>query len=291
MDNITLNDNQLHDDIDEINNLVSTNTTGPNPEDSSTNSKNSSDDSDNESDSDIEQIDPELLKKMQEYQEKEEKENKEQNIIENLIKEPLNIKSHKSIDEIKNVVNFLKKYENIDLDNIVDDIIKNKKNCNLKSILEHLFEYKRIYDNEINIYEEKIKKCNIEISDIKDENKTNIKETEELHDRIETYWTPRVSNLRNKAVEKNQYLNVLYAILFFSNMNTYIFGHFGWTKYTYIFKKAILIIYNVFFGIIKNIIYAVYMLFNNLYTLSLISFGTSIFIYLIKKYNSSIKNI
>ena len=159
MDNITLNDNQLHDDIDEINNLVSTNTTGPNPEDSSTNSKNSSDDSDNESDSDIEQIDPELLKKMQEYQEKEEKENKEQNIIENLIKEPLNIKSHKSIDEIKNessiltkleliklgqtyatenkekelfeekkikVVNFLKKYENIDLDNIVVDIIKNK---------------------------------------------------------------------------------------------------------------------------------------------------------------------
>ena len=118
-----------------------------------------------------------------------------------------------------------------------------------------------------------------------------IKETEELHDRIETYWTPRVSNLRNKAVEKNQYINVLYAILFFSNMNTYIFGHFGMTKYTYIFKKAILIIYNVFFGIIKNIIYAVYMLFNNLYTLSLISLGTSIFIYLIKKYNTSIKNI
>lgn len=321
MDNITLNDNQLHDDIDEINNLVSTNTTGPNPEDSSTNSKNSSDDSDNESDSDIEQIDPELLKKMQEYQEKEKK---EQNIIENLIKEPLNIKSHKSIDEIKNessiltkleliklgqtfatenkekelfeekkikVVNFLKKYENIDLDNIVDDIIKNKKNCNLKSILEHLFEYKRIYDNEINIYEEKIKKCNIEISDITDENKSNIKETEELHNRIETYWTPRVSNLRNKAVEKNQYINVLYAILFFSNLNTYIFGHFGMTKYTLFIKKAILIIYNLFFGIIKNIIYAVYMLFNNLYTLSLISFGTSIFIYLIKKYNTSIKNI
>ena len=324
MDNITLNDNQLHDDIDEINNLVSTNTTGPNPEDSSTNSKNSSDDSDNESDSDIEQIDPELLKKMQEYQEKEEKENKEQNIIENLIKEPLNIKSHKSIDEIKNessiltkleliklgqtfatenkekelfeekkikVINFLKKYENIDLDNIVDDIIKNKKNCNLKSILEHLFEYKRIYDNEINIYEEKIKKCNIEISDITDENKSNIKETEELHNRIETYWTPRVSNLRNKAVEKNQYINVLYTILFFSNINAYVFGHFGWTKYTYIIKKAILIIYNVFIGIIKNIIYVVYMLFNNLYTLSLISLGTSIFIYLIKKYNTSIKNI
>ena len=322
MDHITLNDKQVLDDIDDINNnLDSTNTPGPNPEDSSNNSKNSSDDSDNESDSEIEQIDPELLKKMQEYQEKEKK---EQNIIENLIKEPLNIKSHKSIDEIKNessiltkleliklgqtfatenkekelfeekkikVVNFLKKYENIDLDNIVDDIIKNKKNCNLKSILEHLFEYKRIYDNEINIYEEKIKKCNIEISDITDENKSNIKETEELHNRIETYWTPRVSNLRNKAVEKNQYINVLYAILFFSNLNTYIFGHFGMTKYTLFIKKAILIIYNLFFGIIKNIIYAVYMLFNNLYTLSLISLGTSIFIYLIKKYNTSIKNI
>ena len=256
MDNITLNDKQVLDDIDDINNnLDSTNTPGPNPEDSSNNSKNSSDDSDNESDSEIEQIDPELLKKMQEYQEKEEK---EQNIIENLIKEPLNSKSHKSIDEIKNessiltkleliklgqtfatenkekelfeekkikVVNFLKKYENIDLDNIVDDIIKNKKNCNLKSILEHLFEYKRIYDNEINIYEEKIKKCNIEISDIKDENKSNIKETEELHNRIETYWTPRVTNLRNKAVEKNKYINALYVILFFTNINKYIFGH------------------------------------------------------------------
>ena len=325
MDHITLNDKQVLDDIDDINNnLDSTNTPGPNPEDSSNNSKDiseGSDDSDDESDSEIEQIDPELLKKMQEYQEKEKK---EQNIIENLIKEPLNIKSHKSIDEIKNessiltkleliklgqtfatenkekelfeekkikVVNFLKKYENIDLDNIVDDIIKNKKNCNLKSILEHLFEYKRIYDNEINIYEEKIKKCNIEISDITDENKSNIKETEELHNRIETYWTPRVSNLRNKAVEKNQYINVLYTILFFSNINAYVFGHFGMTKYTYIIKKAILIIYNVFIGIIKNIIYAVYMLFNNLYTLSLISLGTSIFIYLIKKYNTSIKNI
>ena len=204
-----------------------------------------------------------------------------------LLKIPLAIFEEKKIK----IVNFLKKYENIDLDNIVDDIIKNKKNCNLKSILEHLFEYKRIYDNEINIYEEKIKKCNIEISDITDENKSNIKETEELHNRIETYWTPRVSNLRNKAVEKNQYINVLYTILFFSNINAYVFGHFGWTKYTYIIKKAILIIYNVFIGIIKNIIYAVYMLFNNLYTLSLISFGTSIFIYLIKKYNTSIKNI
>jgi hypothetical protein len=317
MDNITLNNNQLHEDIDiEINNLVSTNTTGPNPEDSSTNSKNSSDDSDNDSDDENEQIDPELVKIMQEYEEK------EQNIIENLIKEPLNIKSHKSINEIKNessiltkqeliklgqtyatenkekelfeekkikVINFLKKYENIDLDNIVDDIIKNKKNCNLKSILEHLFEYKRIYDNEINIYEEKIKKCNIEISDIKDENKTNIKETEELHDRIETYWTPRVSNLRNKAVEKNKFINVLYAILLFSNVNAYVFGHFGMTKYTYIFKKAILMIYDLFFGIIKNLIYALYMVFNNLFILSLIFLGATIFIYLLKKYTSSIK--
>lgn len=331
MDHITLNNNNhVHDNIDEINNhnLVSTNTTGPNPEDSSNNSKDisegsdDSDDSDNESINEIEQIDPELLKKMQEYQEKEEKEEKEQNIIENLIKEPLNNTIHKSIDEIKNessiltkleliklgqtfasenkekelfeekkikVVNFLKKYENIDLDNIVDDIIKNKKNCNLKSILEHLFEYKRIYDNEINIYEEKIKKCNIEISDIKDENKTNIKETEDLYNRIETYWTPRVSNLRNKAVEKNNYIKALYVILFFTNMNTYIFGHFGWTKYTHFIKKAILILYNVFVGILKNLIYAGYMMFKNLYMLSLVFLGTTIFIYLIKKYTSSVK--
>ena len=335
MDDITLNDNHVHEDIDDINNrnnhnnhnMDSTNTTGPNPEDSSNNSKDisdSSDDSDNESDNEIEQIDPELLKKMQEYQEKEQKEEIKEikNIIENPIKEPLNITTFKSIDEIKKessiltkqeliklgqtyatenkekelfeekkikVVNFLKKYENIDLDNIVDDIIKNKKNCNLKSILEHLFEYKRIYDNEINIYEEKIKKCNIEISDIKDENKTNIKETEELHNRIETYWTPRVSNLRNKAVEKNKYINALYVILFFTNMNTYIFGHFGWTKYTYFIKKAILILYNVFVGILKNLIYAGYMMFKNLYILSLVFLGTTIFIYLLKKYTSSIK--
>jgi hypothetical protein len=334
---ITLNDNHVHEDIDDINNhnhnhnpnhnLDSTNTTGPNPEDSSNNSKDisdSSDDSENDSDSEIEQIDPELLKKMQEYQEKEQRQEIKEirNIIENPIKEPLNITTFKSIDEIKNessiltkqeliklgqtyatenkekelfeekkikVINFLKKYENIDLDNIVDDIIKNKKNCNLKSILEHLFEYKRIYDNEINIYEEKIKKCNIEISDIKDENKSNIKETEELHNRIETYWTPRVTNLRNKAIEKNKYINALYVILFFTNMNSYIFGYFGMTKYIHIIKKAILILYNVFVGIIKNLIYTGYMIFRNLYIFSLVFLGATIFIYLLKKYTSSIK--
>jgi len=326
MDPITLNNNNVHDNIDDIDNhnLVSANATGPNPQDNYTNSKNSSDDSDidsdnesdNKSDNEIEQIDPELLKKMQEYQEK------EQNIIENLIKEPLNIISHKSIDEIKNessiltkleliklgqtfatenkekelfeekkikVVNFLKKYENIDLDNIVDDIIKNKKNCNLKSILEHLFEYKRIYDNEINIYEEKIKKCNIEISDMKDENKTNIKETEDLHNRIETYWTPRVMNLRNKAIKKKIYINALCAVSLFSMMNAYIMGHLGWTKYTYFIKKAILIIYDIFIILIKNIIYAIYMMFKHVYILSLISIGITICIYLLKKYTTSIK--
>ena len=321
MDNIILNDNQVQDI--NYNNLVAINTEH-NPEDSSNNSKDSSDDSENELDNEIEQIDPELLNKMKEYQEKEpEKENKEiKKIIENPIKEQINIKSFKSIEEMKNessiltkqeliklgqkfatenkekelfeekklkVFNFLKKYENIDLDNIVDDIIKNKKNCNLKSILEHLFEYKSIYDNEINIYEEKNKRCNQEISDMKDDYKTNIQETEDLYNRIETYWTPRVLNLRNKAREKNKYIKVLYTILLFSNINSYIFGHFGWTKYTNIIKKAILILYNVFIVIIKNLIYAGYMMFKNLYTLSLIFLGATIFIYLIKKYTSSVK--
>ena len=327
MDNIILNDNQVQDI--EYNNLVATNTghnpedISNNSRDSSNESDN---DSDNKSNNELdnEQIDPELLKIMQKYQEKEpEQENKDiKKNIENPIKEPIIIKSFKSIDEMKNessiltkqeliklgqkfatenkekelfeekklkVFNFLKKYENIDLDNIVDDIIKNKKNCNLKSILEHLFEYKSIYDNEINIYEEKNKKCNEEISELKDEHKINIQETEDLYNRIETYWTPRVMNLKNKLREKNKYIKVLYTILLFSNMNSCILGYFGWTRYSVIIKNSILILYNVFIAIIKNIIYAGYMMFKNLYTLSLIFLGTTIFIYLLKKYTTSKK--
>jgi hypothetical protein len=72
-------------------------------------------------------------------------------------------------------------------------------------------------------------------------------------------------------------------------MNAYIMGHLGWTKYTYFIKKAILIIYDIFIILIKNIIYVLYMIFKHVYTLSLISIGATIFIYFIKKYTSSLK--
>jgi len=347
MEHITLNNNDILDDTTIYNNNI-----GPNLEDSSSNnsSNNSklddkfdnksdyninndidddeSNNSDNESsnlDDDLnEPIDPELLEKMKEYAEKEEKQknNDVQKIITNPIKEPLNIKPYKTIDEIKNessiltkqeliklgqtfatenkekelfeekkqkVINFLKKYENIDLDNIVDDIIKNKKNCNLKSILEHLFEYKRIYDNEINIYEEKIKKYQQEIIDIQDENKTNIKENEILNNKIETYWEPRVNKLRNKVIERNQYIKYLYIVLFISNLNTSIIGYLGMNKYIYIIKKTILLTYDLFIIVLKNIIFLSYMTFNNIYILSLTSLCITLFIYLIKNYTNYIK--
>jgi len=159
----------------------------------------------------------------------------------------------------------------------------------LKSILEHLFEYKCIYDNEINIYEGNIKKYSQEISEIQEENKINIKETEGLNNRIETYWEPRVLKLRNKAIEKNQHIKDLYKVLLISNLNTAIIGYFGWSEYSYIIRKSVFLIFNIFIIVLKNIKFLIYITFNNLFMISFISLCIILLIYLIKNYTTYIK--
>jgi len=318
--NISSNNSKLDDNIDNKSNNIDN--ASNNSEDKSNNSDSESNNSDDELINN--ELDPELVKKMKEYEEKEEKQQTKdiQKIITESIREPLNIITHNTIEEIKNesiiltkqeliklgqsfaienkekelfdekkqkIVIFLKKYENIDLDNIVDDIIKNKKNCNLKSILEHLFEYKCIYDNEINIYEGNIKKYSQEISEIQEENKINIKETEGLNNRIETYWEPRVLKLRNKAIEKNQHIKDLYKVLLISNLNTAIIGYFGWSEYSYIIRKSVFLIFNIFIIVLKNIKFLIYITFNNLFMISFISLCIILLIYLIKNYTTYIK--
>lgn len=168
----------------------------------------------------------ELIKLGQQLKEKEQEQNNLNNKFE----------SNKKIIE---------KYKSLDPIKLVDDFIKNKKYIELKELMDVLFSHESIVNQKLMDQNKKVEKLDTQLDDSLQDNKDLMQENNDLEDKEENYWKPRVEKLRNKLIERNKnikYMHIVYSIVIF---HTFIFTKFGLYSYLSFWNELFYILYKI----------------------------------------------
>ena len=173
----------------------------------------------------------ELIKLGQQLKEKEQKEN---NLKTNLTKSK----------------DILSKYKDKDSIQIVDDFIKNKRYIELKELFDVLMNHESIVNEILVEKNKKIEKLDTQLDDSIQDNKDLMQENNDLEDKIEKYWEPRVAKLRGMLIERKKYLNyyhIGYCLIIF---HTFIFTKYGIYSYFNFWCQLFYILYKIIYFIV-----------------------------------------
>tara|TARA_B110000483_G_scaffold43534_2_gene54382 strand:+ start:7614 stop:8645 length:1032 start_codon:yes stop_codon:yes gene_type:complete len=154
----------------------------------------------------------ELIKLGQQLKEKEQKEN---NLKTNLTKSK----------------DILSKYKDKDSIQIVDEFIKNKKYIELKELIDVLMNHESIVNEILVEKDKKIEKLDTQLDESIQDNKDLMQENNDLEDKIEKYWEPRVSKLRGMLIERKQYLKYYHIGYITIIFHTFILTKYGFYSY------------------------------------------------------------
>lgn len=177
------------------------------------------------------QTEKELIKLGQQLKEKEQKEN-------NL---KLNLTKSKEI---------LSKYKDKDSIQIVDEFIKNKKYIELKELIDVLMNHESIVNEILVEKDKKIEKLDTQLDDSIQDNKDLMQENNDLEDKIEKYWEPRVAKLRGMLIERKKllkYYHIGYILIIF---HTFIFTKYGIYSYLNFWYQLCYLIYQIIYFLI-----------------------------------------
>ena len=170
----------------------------------------------------------ELIKLGQQLKEKEQKENN------------LKINLTKSKD-------ILSKYKDKDSIQIVDDFIKNKKYIELKELIDVLMNHESIVNEILVEKEKKIEKLNSQLDDSIQDNKDVMQENNDLEDKIEKYWEPRVTKLRGMLIERKKYLKYYHIGYITIIFHTFILTKYGINSYLNFWCGLFYILYRIIY--------------------------------------------
>jgi hypothetical protein len=154
----------------------------------------------------------ELIKLGQQLKEKEQKEN---NLKTNLTKSK----------------DILSKYKDKDSIQIVNEFIKNKKYIELKELIDVLMNHESIVNEILVEKDKKIEKIDTQLDESIQDNKDLMQENNDLEDKIEKYWEPRVSKLRGMLIERKQYLKYYHIGYITIIFHTFILTKYGFYSY------------------------------------------------------------
>lgn len=171
-------------------------------------------------------------------------------------------KEQKEMDLIKNSNKnklIISKYKNHEIIKLVDNFIKNKKYIELKELLDAFFEYETFVNKIIIQKDEKIEKLDTQLDDSLQDNKDLMEENNNLEDKIEKYWEPRVLKLRNKLIERKTQLKYYHFGYILTIIHTFVLTKFGFYQYFNFWTSL--------FSIIYSFIYFIVFLLPNMYQL------------------------
>ena len=162
------------------------------------------------------------------------------------INEEENKKKEFELKIIKNK-EILEKYKEQDCINIVDDLIKNKKYIELKELVDVSFSHEKMINEILIEKDKKIKKLDTQLDDSIQDNKDLMQENNDLEEREDNYWKPRVEKLRNKLIERRKFINYFYAVYLLSVIHTFLLTKYGFKAYFNFWIQLFYIIYKIIY--------------------------------------------
>ena len=173
----------------------------------------------------------ELIKLGQQLKEKEQKEN---NLKTNLTKSK----------------DILSKYKDKDSIQIVDEFIKNKKYIELKELIDVLMNHESIVNEILVEKDKKIEKLDTQLDDSIQDNKDLMQENNDLEDKIEKYWEPRVAKLRGMLIERKKFLKYYHIGYCLTIFHTFIFTKYGIYSYFNFWCQLFYTLYKIIYFIV-----------------------------------------
>ena len=113
----------------------------------------------------------------------------------------------------------------------MDDFIKNKKYIELKELIDVLMNHESIVNEILVEKDKKIEKLDTQLDESIQDNKDLMQENNDLEDKIEKYWEPRVSKLRGMLIERKQYLKYYHIGYITIIFHTFILTKYGFYSY------------------------------------------------------------
>ena len=141
----------------------------------------------------------------------------------------------------------LSKYKDKDSIQIVDDFIKNKKYIELKELIDVLMNHESIVNEILVEKEKKIEKLNSQLDDSIQDNKDVMQENNDLEDKIEKYWEPRVAKLRGMLIERKKYLKYYHIGYITIIFHTFILTKYGLNSYFNFWCGLFYILYRIIY--------------------------------------------
>ena len=153
-------------------------------------------------------------------------------------------------NKLESNLKIIQKYKDHDSINLVDDFIKNKKYIELKELIDVLITHESIVNKKLIEKNKNIEKLESQLDDALQDYKDSMEENNELEDKIEKYWQPRVMKLREKLIERRKYINKIYIASFFTIFHTFILTKYGIYSYFNFWVNVFTFIYKLIYFMI-----------------------------------------
>lgn len=153
-------------------------------------------------------------------------------------------------DKLEANLKIIQKYKDHDSINLVADFIKNKKYIELKELIDVLITHESIVNKKLIDKNKNIDKLESQLDDALQDYKDSMEENNELEDKIEKYWEPRVMKLREKLIERKKYINKIYIASFFTIFHTFILTKYGIYSYFNFWVNFFTFIYKIIYFMI-----------------------------------------